>query len=101
MSSYLKPVFAECAFTFNTQDYEKSGLDVLFFGQEHYDTMAILTKDVDHNQYSQLIERQQLLKNKELLQKNFKEVVDNLRDCESYIQQILVSPMITSGFKTR
>lgn len=48
--------------------------------------MAILTKDVDHNQYSQLIERQQLLKNKELLQKNFKEVVDNLRDCESYIQ---------------
>ena len=63
--------------------------------------MAILTKDVDHNQYSQLIERQQLLKNKELLQKNFKEVVDNLRDCESYIQQILVSPMITSVFKTR
>lgn len=29
------------------------------------------------------------MKNKELLQKNFKEVVDNLRDCESYIQQIL------------
>jgi len=36
------PVFAECAFSFATKDYEKSGLDVLFFGQEHYDTMAIL-----------------------------------------------------------
>lgn len=35
-------VFAECPFTFQVADFEKTGLDVVFFGQEHFDTMAIL-----------------------------------------------------------
>lgn len=30
-SNYV-PVFAECQFSFALQDYERSGLDVLFFG---------------------------------------------------------------------
>jgi len=42
VTASIVPVFAECAFSFATKDYEKSGLDILFFGQEHYDTMAIL-----------------------------------------------------------
>lgn len=36
------PVFAECPFSFTLTEYEKTGLDVIFYGQEHYDTMAIL-----------------------------------------------------------
>lgn len=85
------PVFAECAFTFATNDYEKSGLDVLFFGQEHYDTMAILQQreDVPQDKYSELIGEQKLLNNKDLMLKNFKEVIANLEDCETYIQEVL------------
>ncbi len=39
------------------------------------------------------MENQKLLTNKGLLQKNFKEVVDNLKDCENYIVDVLVSAL--------
>lgn len=35
-------VFAECPFSFELAEFEKTGLDVIFFGQNHFDTMAIL-----------------------------------------------------------
>jgi|688.fasta_scaffold440918_1 hypothetical protein len=37
------------------------------------------------------MENQKLLSNKDLLLKNFKEVVDNLKDCEAYIADVIVS----------
>lgn len=87
----IVPVFAECAFSFTMQNFEKAGLDILFFGQEHFDTMAILQQreDVAQSEYSGLIEAQKLLNNKDLMLKNFKEVVANLEDCDSYIQSVL------------
>jgi hypothetical protein len=36
------PLFSEMPYKFNLSNYEKSGLDVLFYGQDHFDTMAIL-----------------------------------------------------------
>lgn len=80
VTSYLQPVFSECAFSFALKDYEKSGLDILFFGQDHYDTMAILQQreDVDQSKIGNLMESQKLLSNKDLLLKNFKEVIHNL-----------------------
>lgn len=39
------------------------------------------------------MENQKLLTNKGLLLKNFKEVVENLEDCESYIVDVLVSAL--------
>ena len=87
------PVFAECNFSFSIADYERSGLDVLFFGQNHYDTMAILQQreDVTQDEIGELMDNQKLLTNKELLLKNFKEVIENLKDCESFIQDVIVS----------
>jgi hypothetical protein len=35
-------VFTECPFSFELDEFEKTGLDVIFFGQNHFDTMAIL-----------------------------------------------------------
>jgi len=48
------------------------------------------------------MENQKLLSNKDLLLKNLKEVVDNLKDCESYIADVLVSKplMLLIGWQT-
>lgn len=50
VTSYLTPVFGECAFSFGLKNYERSGLDVLFYGQDFVDTMAILQSREDLSQ---------------------------------------------------
>lgn len=42
-SLYLQklPMLSEMPFKFNLENYERSGLDVLFYGQEYYDTNLI------------------------------------------------------------
>jgi len=35
-------MFSEMPYKFNLADIDRSGLDVLFYGQEHFDTLAIL-----------------------------------------------------------
>jgi hypothetical protein len=45
VSSFLKkiPMFCECSYSYAIQDYYKSGLDVLFYGQDHNDTLSIVS----------------------------------------------------------
>ena len=45
------------------------------------------------------MENQKLLSNKDLLLKNLKEVVDNLKDCESYIADVLVSKAVNTTYR--
>jgi hypothetical protein len=84
-------VFAECPFTFQVADFEKTGLDVVFFGQEHFDTMAILQQrnEVSQEQIGDLMREQKLFTNKEMMLRNFKEVIDNLGDAENYIEDVV------------
>ena len=44
-------------FKFNVTNYERSGLDVLFYGQDHFDTMAIIEdkKDMDIETIGQML----------------------------------------------
>jgi len=76
-------VFTELPFSFELAEFEKTGLDIIFFGQNHLDTMAILQqrrgKEISQEQIGGLMERQQLLSNKALMIKNFEEVVENLK----------------------
>jgi len=37
-------VFAECPYRISMQEFHQTGLDVIFYGQEHYDTMAIVSE---------------------------------------------------------
>lgn len=79
-------------------EFHKTGLDVIFYGQEHYDTMAIvsessagqLTQD-KQDETRKLMSGQKLLTNKDLLSRNFQEVITNLDKCDQYIEQIIVS----------
>ena len=85
-------VFSECPFSFELAEFEKTGLDIIFFGQNHFDTMAILQqregREIKQDQIGALIEGQKLLSNKSLMVKNFEEVVDNLKQCEDYINEV-------------
>jgi hypothetical protein len=38
------PIFCELSYAFALDNYQRSGLDVLFYGQEHFDTLAILSQ---------------------------------------------------------
>jgi len=69
------------------QDFEKTGLDVIFYGQEHYDTMAIVSErqQPKQDEIGQLLTEQKLLSNKESLSRNFDEVIQNLDECDTYI----------------
>lgn len=80
-------VFAECPYRIAMQDFEKTGLDVIFYGQEHYDTMAIVSErqQPKQDEIGQLLTEQKLLSNKELLSRNFDEVIMNLDECDTYI----------------
>lgn len=73
------------------REFEKTGLDVIFFGQEHVDTMAIMqTKNQPTaSRIKELMTEQKLFSNKELLDKNFSDVISNLQECENYVQSVL------------
>ena len=80
-------------------EFHKTGLDVIFYGQEHYDTMAIVSErhQPRQDEIGQLLTDQKLLSNKDLLSRNFSEVIQNLDDCDQYIQTIIVS-ILSSRF---
>lgn len=84
-------IFAECPYRIAMAEFEKTGLDVIFYGQEHYDTMAIVSERQQPRQedIGQLLAEQKLLSNKELLSRNFDEVIANLDECDSFIQKII------------
>lgn len=86
-------VFAECPYRISMQEFEKTGLDVIFYGQQHYDTMAIVSERQQPRQeeIGQKMQEQRLLSNKDLLARNFDEVIRNLEECDEFIQQIIVS----------
>ena len=52
-------VFAECPFSFEMADFKKTGLDVIYFGENHFDTMAILQqtkgKEIKQDQIGSLM----------------------------------------------
>ena len=88
-------VFAECPFKITLKDFEQSGLDLIFYNQDNYDTMAILQdkSDMDNDEITKGKNEQKLLSNRDLLSKNFTEVISNLAECEKYVQSILVSEL--------
>ncbi len=104
MSSFLKrsPIFCEVQYSFAVQQFHKSGLDVLFYGQEHVDTLAILSRSEDFTQedVSALAKNQKLLSNKELMNRNLGELVRNLKHCEVFVQKIIVRSLLVTKDRT-
>ena len=78
-------------YKFNLANYEKSGLDVLFYGQEHFDTMAILDdkREISQSTIGDLMKNQKILSNRQLMLKNFRKLIENLDDCEDYVKEVI------------
>ena len=53
--------------------------------------MSILNdkRDLSTEQISEMIKNAKILNNRELMLKNFKSIIDNLEQCEKYIQDIV------------
>jgi hypothetical protein len=94
VSSFIhrSPIFCECSYTYAVDDYSKSGLDILFYGQDHNDTLSILSthQERSEKEIKDIMTNQKLLSNKDLMSRNFGEVIKNLKECEKYIKQVLV-----------
>lgn len=93
-SVYLEqcPMFAELPYKFQLDNFDMTGLDVLFYGQEHCDTMSILSdkrENLSADNLKEIEKNQQLLQNRELMLRNFKTLIENLDECDTYIQSII------------
>lgn len=84
------PVFSEMPFRFNVNDYDRTGLDLIFYGQEHYDTMAAIQNktEYDDDTLGELKRNQKILGNREVMLKNFHKLVESLSECEAYIESV-------------
>ena len=78
-------------FKFNIDNFSQTGLDVLFYGQDHFDTMAILDdkRDISQDTIGDLVKSQKILSNKHVLLKNLGQLINNLSECENYIQDVI------------
>ena len=47
------PIFCELSYAFAMENYQRTGLDVLFYGQEHFDTLAILSQRTSSEQMNE------------------------------------------------
>jgi hypothetical protein len=58
--------------------------------------LAILSdkKDMSHENVKDLMQNQKLFSNKDLIQRNFGELIENLRECELYIDRVTVSKIV-------
>lgn len=61
----------------------------MFFGQEHFDTQAIVTKDIEADQIRHLQEHTRLNNNREALLQNLRDLIAQLSLCETYIKDVL------------
>ena len=95
VSSFLKkiPIFCELSYAFAMDQQQRTGLDVLFYGQDHFDTLAILSQRpsaaMNESKVSDLMKNQKLFSNKELMFRNMSQLSLNMQECENYIQQVI------------
>jgi len=73
-------------FKFKLDQVSQSGLDVLFYNQEHFDTISILeNKNISQDNIGENVKNQKILSNRQVMLQNLSKLIDNLDDCQNYI----------------
>ena len=88
---------ADVPYTIETKDLGRTGLDVVCFGQEHFDTISLLlnqredkgSQDEQQDHLQELMKRQKLYSNVELFRKNVEDVIEMIERCLRYVNQVL------------
>ena len=92
-SLYLEdcPLFSELPYRFDISNFDQTGLDLIFFGQEYLDTMAINEdkRDISLETLNDLVKSQKIISNRDMMLSNFNRLIENLTECEDYLQAIL------------
>ncbi len=92
-SLYLEecPLFSELPYRFNLTNFGDTGLDMIFFGQEYLDTMAINEdkRELSLESLNEMIKSQKVLSNRDMMLQNFGRLIENLTECENYLQAII------------
>ncbi len=85
------PLFSEIPFKFNLNHTDQTGLDVLFYGQDHYDTMTIVDdrRNISQETIGDLRKDQRILSNRNVMLKNLKALTDSLTECEEYVDNVV------------
>jgi len=85
------PLFSELPFRFNLDNTNLTGLDVLFYGQDHYDTMSILDdkREINQETIGDLIKGQKILSNRNVMKRNLRKLIESLTECELYIDNVV------------
>lgn len=88
-------------FKFNLENIDKTGLDVLFYGQEHFDTMSIVSgeehedrRNISQDTIREQLKNQKILSNRALLLKNLYNLTESLTECEEYIQNVIDNKIV-------
>ena len=70
---------------------------MLFYGQEHCDTMSIFNNNRDYTveQMREIERNQKLHSNRNLMLSNFKKLIEQMTDCENYIQSAIANEQVT------
>ena len=91
-STFLRdcPIFSELPYKINVNNYDRTGLDLIFYGQDHYDTMAVIQDkmEMEDATLGGLLKDQKILGNREVMLKNFHKLVESLNQCEAYIEKV-------------
>jgi len=90
------PLFNELPYKFNLQNIDETGLDVLFYGQDHFDTMTIVDERMKINQETihEMMENQQILSNRDVMLKNLQNLITGLNECEAYIEKVVAGEIV-------
>lgn len=90
------PLFNELPYKFNLKNIDETGLDVLFYGQDHFDTMTIVDERMKINQETihEMMENQQILSNRDVMLKNLQNLITGLNECEAYIEKVVEGEIV-------
>lgn len=83
------PMFCELQHSFEIENVDESGLDILNFGQHHAETLAMVAESIESKKAQELIFKQKLQNNHEYLKKNIGNLLTCLSSFESYIAEVL------------
>lgn len=70
---------------------------MLFYGQEHCDTMSIFNDNKDYTveEMREIEKNQKIFSNRNLMLNNFRKLIEHLTDCENYIQSAIANEQVT------